>query len=85
MNYSIVIERPARKQLDKLDHQTYERIKTAINDLQTDPRPFGYAKMEGQEDLFRIRVGDWRVIYAIQDRKLIVLVVRVGHRSQVYR
>lgn len=85
MSYHIEIEPPARKAMRKLDPGVLRRVDEAIRALAGDPRPFGYAKMEGQEDLFRIRVGDWRVIYAIQDRKLIVLVVRVGHRSQVYR
>jgi len=60
------------------------RILTAIGDLSEDPRPPGCRKMEGV-DLYRIRVGDWRVLYQIRDFRLMVVVVQVGHRREVYR
>ena len=49
------------------------------------PRPIGSVKLEGEENLWRIRVGDYRIVYTIEDKKLIVLVVRIAHRKDVYR
>ena len=69
----------------RLDPEILRRVDAAIRDLANDPRPHGYAKMHGDRNLFRIRVGDWRVIYAIRDQQLIVLVMRIGHRGDVYR
>ncbi|MDJ0899633.1 MAG: type II toxin-antitoxin system RelE/ParE family toxin [Xenococcus sp. MO_188.B8] len=56
-----------------------------IDALATEPRPEGVVKLKGEENLYRIRVGDYRVIYNVQDDRLLVLVVKVGHRGDVYR
>jgi mRNA interferase RelE/StbE len=61
------------------------RIASAIDALAGDPRPSGVTKLRGPEGFYRIRVGDYRVVYAIEDDVLLVLVVRVGHRREVYR
>jgi mRNA interferase RelE/StbE len=58
---------------------------SAFAALAADPRPFGVKKLSADEDLFRIRVGDYRIIYQIRDKELIVLVVKIGHRREVYR
>ena len=61
------------------------RIAAAIEALAGDPRPSGVTKLRGPEAFYRIRVGDYRVVYAIEDDGLLVLVVRVAHRREVYR
>ncbi|WP_420485309.1 type II toxin-antitoxin system RelE family toxin [Iningainema tapete] len=73
----------ALKQFNKLSSDLQERIQTRINELATEPRPNGVKKLE--DDLYRIRVGDYRVIYQIQDDILLVNVVKVSHRSKAYR
>jgi mRNA interferase RelE/StbE len=58
-------------------------VRVAIDQLQANPRPRGCKKLVGQ-DAWRIRVGDWRVVYLIRDRELLVIVVRVAHRREIY-
>jgi len=58
---------------------------TRIEALSDDPSPQGVAKLEGAETLYRLRVGDYRIVYEIRDKELLVLVVKVGHRKDVYR
>ena len=65
--------------------QEQKRIQPKIDALATEPRPEGVVKLKGEENLYRIRVGDYRVIYNVQDDRLLVLVVKVGHRGNVYR
>lgn len=84
MRYTIFIERYAQKQIMKLDKQVISVIKTAIVKLADNPRPHGYKKLKG-EDAYRIRVGDYRIIYEIDDEKITVIVVSAGHRKSVYR
>ena len=84
MKYPILIERYAQKQIIKLDKKIIPVIKASIADLADNPRPYGYKKLKG-EDAYRIRVGDYRVIYEIDDGKIIVIVVSVGHRKDIYK
>jgi mRNA interferase RelE/StbE len=83
--WKIVIHRKAEKALKHLNGATLERIRQAIRALKNDPRPQGYKKIVGYENLYRIRVGDWRIIYAIEDDQLIILVLEIGPRGGVYR
>jgi mRNA interferase RelE/StbE len=83
--YEVAFTKRAAKELRKLGHQARERIAPKIDALANDPRPHGVKKLSGEEDLWRIRVGDYRVLYQIREGKLLVLVVGVGHRSDVYR
>jgi len=69
----------------KLSQQLQDRIQTKIDDLAIEPRPNGVKKLKGEENSYRIRVGDYRVIYDIFDDVLLVSVVEVGHRSEVYK
>ncbi len=85
MVYRLMIDRAAGKALDALDAGAYRRARAAIDGLITEPRPSGCKKLVGADDLWRVRVGDWRIVYAIRDRELLVLVVRVAHRREVYR
>jgi len=84
MKYIVLIERYAQKQIMKLDKKIIPIIKLAIADLTDNPRPYGYKKLKG-EDAYRIRVGDYRIIYEIDDGKIIVTVVSVGHRKDIYK
>ena len=85
MRYSIEVTPRARRDMLKLPGHVSRRVEDAISALAHDPRPAGARKLTGQGDLYRVRVGDFRVIYAIQDDVLLVLVVKVGHRRDVYR
>ena len=85
MNYVVEYGRAAARQLEHLDRQVQERIRDAVAALAGNPRPFGVQKLSGPEELYRIREGDWRIVYQVRDRALRVLVVRIGHRRDVYR
>ena len=84
-SYQVTFARSARKELQALQHDLAERILTAIEELASDPRPPGCRKLRDSGDLWRIRVGDYRVVYSIDDRERLVDVVLVRHRSDVYR
>jgi len=86
MRYTIEIARPAQKQLNKLDPSVRKKIGRRIDGLADDPRPSGVAKLtDVSPPLYRVREGQYRILYTINDDKLIVLVIRIGHRSEVYR
>jgi mRNA interferase RelE/StbE len=84
MSYQVIFKPRARRELEKLPRVTAERIAQAIDGLRMQPRPPGCRKLSGVEDLWRVRVGDWRIIYQIKDKCLIVMVVRIGHRRDIY-
>ena len=83
--WQVVIHRKAEKVLKRLTGETLGRILHAIRDLAGNPRPDGVKKLIGYKNLYRIRVGNWRIIYAIEDDKLIVLVLEVSPRGGAYR
>ncbi len=85
MTYSVEFSKVARKQFRKLPIDVQERIQIKLNELVIEPRPNGVKKLQGEENSYRIRVGDYRVVYDIFDDILLVTVVRLKHRSQVYR
>lgn len=85
MPYRIEFAPSARRQLHKLPNETRVRVASALSVLAANPRPPGVKKLSGEEYLYRIRVGDHRIIYQIRDKELIVLVVKIGHRREVYR
>ena len=82
MKYTVKIIAP-EKQLKSIPKQDLIKIKNRINSLEHNPRPEGMVKL--QENLYRIRQGNYRIIYSIHDNKLLILVVSVGHRREVYR
>ena len=84
MTYAVFIERRAQRALGKIVEPHRDRIISAIQRLSEEPRPPGVTKLSGR-DAWRIRVGSYRVLYEIHDAKLVVLVVEVGHRRDVYR
>ncbi|MEQ1628339.1 MAG: type II toxin-antitoxin system RelE/ParE family toxin [Nitrospira sp.] len=82
MTYSILLAPPAERQLKALTEPVQKRIVKRLRMLKENPRPQGVKKLAGEEDLYRIREGDYRIIYTIQDKQLIVLVV---DRKEIYR
>ena len=84
MSFEIQILRTAQRQLAALERPVRERITSTILELAVNPRPSGSKKLSGR-DGWRIRVGDFRVIYEILEDRLVVLVVEVGHRREIYR
>lgn len=84
-DYAVVFARSARKELQNLDPQVAQRILKQVEAFVNDPRPSGVVKLEGATDLWRIRVGQWRVVYRISDRERLVDVIAVRHRSDAYR
>ena len=84
MKYTINILRKAQKQLAKIDRKNQQRIIEAIQTLSSSPRPTGCKKLSGRP-AWRIRIGSYRVIYEIHDDQLLVLVVEIGNRKDIYR
>jgi mRNA interferase RelE/StbE len=85
MSYAVTLLRDAQKTLDKMDEGQRGRMIRAMRLLENDPRHSGVVKMSGEDDLFRVRVGDWRIVYTIRNNELLVIVIRIGHRREVYR
>jgi mRNA interferase RelE/StbE len=83
--YRIEVAPAAVRQLRKLDPPTRRRIQAAFELLATDPRPPGAKKLVGGEGEWRVRTGDYRVMYEIRDDAFVLLVLAVGHRREVYR
>ena len=83
--YRVLLERGAEKDLARLSSEIHDRVIAAIRALATNPRPSGCRKLAGSKNDWRIRVGDYRVVYEIADQVRIVRVNRVRHRRDVYR
>ena len=84
MSYEVTILPRARKQLERIEEGTYRRILEALEGLQRDARPPGCRKLRGREG-WRVRIGEYRVIYLIDDERRLVTILDVDHRRQVYR
>lgn len=83
MLYTINFTKQAFKDLDKINEPFYSNIKQAIINLSVNPRPTGFKKLKGREG-FRIRIGNYRVIYNVYDNELVVEVIALGHRKNIY-
>jgi mRNA interferase RelE/StbE len=83
--YSVVFDPKAWDQLMRLPLRLQERVTDAIEGLEVEPRPSGVTKLSGNENYYRIRVSDYRIIYEIRDNVLLVLILKIGHRSDVYK
>ena len=83
--YSVKITSRAEGELKRLDRPVKNRVVTAILALASDPRPPGCLKVRSAEGVWRIRVGDWRIGYEIDDSLQEVVVIRIGHRSEFYQ
>jgi mRNA interferase RelE/StbE len=86
MRNLVCLSHRAEKFLTKLaDAALYRRLRAAIDALEQEARPAGCVKLAGLPDLYRIRVGDYRIIYRVKETELVVLVLSIGHRREVYR
>jgi mRNA interferase RelE/StbE len=83
--YSVIIEKPALKSLATIPDKNAKKITKAIDELAENPRPNGVKKLKGSDDFYRIKVGNYRVIYEINDGELVIVVVEIGHRKEVYK
>ncbi len=83
--WEVILERDAEKMLGKLPRDLRDRIARELDGLAQDPRPTGCKRLRGYKDLWRLRVGDWRITYAIFDDKLIVLVIEIAARGGAYK
>jgi mRNA interferase RelE/StbE len=83
-NYSVEVKPSARRELEALPNNLLSRVIRKLESLGHTPRPAGCKKLKGYKDQWRIRVGDWRVLYIIDDRVKLVSVTRIAHRREAY-
>jgi mRNA interferase RelE/StbE len=83
-DYSVEVKPPARKELEALPDSVLARVLRKMETLRQTPRPAGCKKLKGYKDQWRVRVGDWRVVYIIDDAAKLVSIARIGHRREVY-
>ena len=83
--YKIVISSSAEKSLKKFQKKDIQRIVVALQRLAVHPYPAGSRKLSGYEDVFRIRIGKYRVIYEVEGKKILILVLKMVHRKDIYR
>ncbi len=83
--YKIEISATAERQFKKLAKDVQIRVAKAILELSSDPHPRGCRKLAGYNDVYRIRVGRYRILYSVEQKRLIVIVLKIGHRRDVYR
>jgi mRNA interferase RelE/StbE len=83
--YSIRIKKNAQKQLAALPLSVADRVAAAIDALALTPRPAGATKLQGYDNIYRIRTGSYRIVYRIEDKILTIEVVKIGHRREVYK
>jgi mRNA interferase RelE/StbE len=83
--YRIEWKRSALKELQKLPGPLISKIVSAVDNLSSNPFPQGVRKLVATEDTYRIRIGDYRVLYNIIEKKVIIEIIRVGHRKDVYK
>jgi mRNA interferase RelE/StbE len=85
MAYAVELKPAAIRDLKKLSRGLQKRIAAKIDGLTDDPRPRDVEKLSGKEPYYRLRIGDYRIVYEIKENILLVLVIRVSHRREVYR
>lgn len=85
MSYEVRLKPSAQRALSKLPRDIQRRVAARIDALTKEPRPSGCEKLTGEESLYRVRVGEYRIVYQVTDRVLTVMIVAIGHRSDIYR
>lgn len=85
MSYVVGIRRSAQKELDAIPSPHYEKLEEKLLSLRDTPRPVGCKILEGTEKNWRVRVADYRIVYEIDDRSQTITVIKIGHRSRIYR
>ncbi len=83
--YRVDIARRAVKVIARLPRPDQQRIRAAVDLLGDEPRPPGCTKLAGEDSVYRVRIGDYRILYEVFDARLVIHVVRIGHRREVYR
>lgn len=83
MNYHVKLSKNVERSLDVLLNEIVIKLDEALKKLSTNPRPFGYKKLKNREG-YRIRSGDYRIIYTIDNQELLVFILTIGHRKNVY-
>jgi mRNA interferase RelE/StbE len=83
-SYSVLIKKSAERDLRKIPKADLQRITQRIKDLASIPRPSGNEKLAGQ-DSYRIRQGDYRIVYTVDDNQRLIEIIKIGHRREVYR
>ncbi|MCZ6893048.1 MAG: type II toxin-antitoxin system RelE/ParE family toxin [Gammaproteobacteria bacterium] len=83
--FRIEVSATAEKQIRKLNRTEQIRILRAIRELAEDPHPRGVRKLQGYNDVFRMRVASYRILYSVESRRLLILMLKIGHRKDVYR
>jgi mRNA interferase RelE/StbE len=83
--HKVELKKSPEKFIRQLSRKIQFQLIDALEGLSKDPRPAGVKKLAGMDNLYRIRCGDYRVVYTIQDKKLLILVVRIAHRKEVYK
>jgi len=84
-SFRIEVSATAEKQIRKLGREDQIRVLQAVQRLAAEPTPPGSRKVRGYDDVFRIRVGTYRVIYRVEGRRLLIIILKVGHRKEIYR
>lgn len=85
VRYQIELKKTTAKELQSLPKNNYYRISDKIKALANNPRPYGVKKLKSSEEKYRIRVGSYRVLYTIDDKKKVVVIYAVGDRKEIYR
>ncbi|MCB9091308.1 MAG: type II toxin-antitoxin system RelE/ParE family toxin [Halobacteriovoraceae bacterium] len=85
VNYKLKISSSVEKSLKKIPKKDLKKVVELIQTLAIQPYPIGCRKLSGEEYVYRVRQGNYRVIYEVQDKQLIVLVLKIGHRKDIYR
>jgi mRNA interferase RelE/StbE len=85
VTYSVFLAPTVERQLKKLPQQVATQIVPILKALATEPRPSGAKKLKGSEDVWRIRKGNYRILYEVKDKQLTVLILKIGDRKQVYK
>ena len=83
--YAVEIARRAVKSISRLPRKEQQRVRAAIELLAEEPRPLGCVALTGENSVYRVRIGDLRILYEVFDARLVIQVIRVGHRRDVYR
>ena len=84
-NFRLEVSRTAERQLAALPRDDQIRVSRVIQHLAEEPRPVGTRKLSGYSDVYRIRVGHYRIIYSVEDDRLLIIVLKIGHRKDIYR
>lgn len=83
--FQVIVTKSAQKELERLPAAATSRIREAIDGLSQNPKPPGVKKLKGEVNTYRIRLGDYRVVYEVHNKEVLVLVIRIRHRKDAYQ